>query len=192
MCALLDNRHPSCFALYRVRMSRGNVIHGMRQMDDLIAGYRRFRAGTWRERTQPVRGIEPARATAARAGHRLLGQPHRSANGVQCRAGRTLRHPQCRQFGAALWPRRPAARRQRRDRIRGAVAAGARDRGHGPRHVRRHPGAARTARRPKSPISSANGCASPNRRGSARCRRRRSSGRIFASMRRSAFRSTTS
>ena len=125
-------------------------------MDDLIAGYRRFRATAWPERRRLFE--RPGRARPAPAGHgdRLRRQPGRPGDGVRCRAGRDVRRAQRRQPGAALRARRRLPRHQCGAGIRRARAAGAPSDRARPRAVRRHPrlagGRAGAARRFPRPL----------------------------------------
>ena len=138
-------------------------------MDDLIEGYRRFRAGTWqaeRNRFEDLSrlGQRPRALVIACSDSRT--DPQMVFNAA---ARRTLRRPQCRQSRAALWPRRQAARQSApRSNSPCGCSRSARSSSWAT------PCAAAsmrcwTARRPKCPISSDNGSASPSRRAQRAC-----------------------
>ena len=142
-------------------------------MDDLIEGYRRFRAGTWQAERRRFEALS------------RLGQRPRALI-IACSDSRTDPQMVFNARPGELFVIRnvaniapPYGPDDKPHGVSSAIEfavrslAGPRDRRAGPRHVRRHPSAAWTARRSRLRISSANGCASPSRRGNAPCRRRR-------------------
>jgi hypothetical protein len=99
-------------------------------MQELLAGYQRFRTNGWPEK----RG---KRAGSEGAGCRLHRQPSGPGYDLRRRAGRDADHTQRSEPGAALCSGRRLSRHQRGAGIRCQSAGGAGHRRNGPRPVRR-------------------------------------------------------